>query len=295
MNADLTPGTLPESVRLVPGSGGLPKLEAKAQRGNAEIYFHGGQVTAFKKNGEPPLLFLSERSHFAAGRAIRGGVPICFPWFGPRQGQAAHGFARNADWELTAASTAADGSVQVRLRLPKISAHSDWPEFEASLAITVSDTLALEFIVTNTDLRREFVFENLFHTYFLVADITAISVTGLKGLRYLDQLDGFASKMEQAEAIRFGSEVDRIFLDTPSRLEIEDPVLRRRVRLETSGAASTVVWNPWIEKTRRLTDLGEEDFRRFVCVESGNVSLNKVTLPPGHSSKLKMELSSLTY
>jgi len=279
-------------VVIRPGSGGLPKIVVTTKSSTAEIYLHGAQVTHFQKIGEPPLLFLSGKSQFTPGKAIRGGIPICFPWFGSRANDVAHGFARITDWGLTEARVLSDSAVQVCSCLPETAARTDWPQFKAELTVTVSETLALEFSIQNTDATRDFVFENLFHAYFSIGDISSVSVAGLQKTAFLDQLENFARKIQPAAPLVFKSEVDSIFPDSPSQLEIDDALLRRKIRIKTTGARSTVVWNPWIEKSKRLNDLDEGSFRKFVCVESGNVAEDKITLKPGATSILKAEWSS---
>jgi glucose-6-phosphate 1-epimerase len=279
-------------VTFLKGSGDLPLLEITTAWSKAEIYLHGAHVTHFGRRGEPPLLFLSQRSRFETGQPIRGGIPVIFPWFGKREdlgGQ--HGFARHQPWELMEIAAAPDGAVAVRLRLPDCPDAPGCRPCTVEYVVTVGDSLAAELIVTNKS-DGEFVFENCLHTYFTVGDINTISVEGLSGADYLDHLAGFARKTEIGDAIRFDREVDRIYLDAPHTVIIRDPSLRRSVRIEKSGSASTVVWNPWIAKAKAMPDFGDDEYKQMVCVESGNVAANKIKLPPGESSTLKVTLSS---
>ena len=160
---------IPGRVAFVNGSGGLPKINVTTGRSTAEIYLHGAHVTGFQKNGEPPLLFMSRHSQFAAGKPIRGGVPICFPWFGPREGDVAHGFARITEWDLIETSAAPDGGVTVRFRLPPTAANAAWSAFRTEFVVTVADQLTMELIATNESADRNFDFENCLHTYFTSA------------------------------------------------------------------------------------------------------------------------------
>ncbi len=197
-------------VTFAEGNDGLPKILIETPWSSAEIYPHGAHVTGFQKNGEDPLLFLSKSSEFLSAKPIRGGVPIIFPWFGPREGLPAHGFARTVAWQLTDRSVRPDGSVDLYFRMPAI---------------------------------------------------------------------GF-------------SEVDRIYSDTTATVEIVDPGLNRTIRVEKSGSQSTVVWNPWIGKSQTMADFGDDEYLQMVCVESGNVGANKITLPPGGLAVLKVVVSS---
>jgi len=279
-------------VMFLDGQGEWPMLEVSTAWSTAEIYLHGAHVTNFRKKDEPPLLFMSQCSRFDPDQSIRGGIPVIFPWFGMREGLPQHGFARLKDWELKEFSPAPDGSVSVRFRLPECPENSAFPPFTADYTVTVDQALTLRLTVTNTSREEPFTFENCLHTYFEVGDVTAVSITGLKGATYLDKVVNFARKTETADAVRIGSEVDRIYLDTTEPVEILDPRLKRRVRIEKQASLSTIVWNPWVTKAQQMPDFGNDEFNRMLCVESGNVASNQITLPPGESSNLVVRLSS---
>ncbi len=285
-------GAAPGRVSFLDGRGELPMLEVTTQWSTAEIYQHGAHVTHFKRKDQPPLLFLSQCSRFAENQPIRGGIPVIFPWFGPREGMAQHGFARVKAWDLKEFAPAPDGSVSVRFRLPDCPEASAFPQFTADYIVTVDQALTLQLVVTNSSRDEPFTFENCLHTYFEVGDIRAVSISGLKGSSYLDKVANFSRKTEMEEAIRISSEVDRIYLDTTGPVEIRDTRLGRRVRVEKSGSASTVVWNPWMVKAQQMPDFGNEEYERMLCVESGNVASNSIKLPPGESSTLLVKLSS---
>ena len=279
-------------VTFLDGRGDLPMLEITTPWSSAEIYLHGAQVTHFKRHDEPPLLFLSQCSRFAAGQPIRGGIPIIFPWFGkPADKPGQHGFARIRDWELKEMAVTPDGTVSVRLQMPKCAESPECPSCAVDFIVTVNVALTVELVVLNQS-GREFVFEDCLHTYLAVGDIGGVSITGLKGVDYLDQVEAFARKTETDDAIRITSEVDRAYLDTPHAVEIRDASLKRTIRVEKEGSASTVVWNPWIAKARAMQDFGDEEYQQMVCVESGNVALDWLTLKPGAVSRLKVTLRS---
>ena len=290
---------LPRGVKMVIGQGGLPMVRVETAASEAEIYLQGAHVTHFKRNGEAPLLFLSKESKFVDGVAIRGGVPIIFPWFGAKTGEAAHGFARTMAWELKEASVLANGSVVVKFRLPhhltpsSKEAEKDWAlsSCEMEYLVTVGAGLELELRVRNNSTVSEFTFENCLHTYFTVGNIATTSITGLKGVNYRDKVDNFAEKTETNEAIQITSEVDRVYMDTTSAVEIRDQKLRRTILVEKQDSFSTVVWNPWIEKAKQMSDFGDEEYKAMVCVESGNVGKNRITLKSGETSKLKVKLT----
>jgi D-hexose-6-phosphate mutarotase len=283
---------IPGRITVLEGNGEMPKIEMTSDWSAAEIYLHGAHITDFQKKGEPPLLFTSQFSQFAEGKPIRGGIPVIFPWFGAREGGSAHGFARTAEWELHEATTVPEGGVSLRFGFPGCAESAMWPAFATNYVVTITDKLTLELIVTNSSGNQELAFENCLHTYFAIGDISDVAVAGLKGASYYDKADHFVQKTDNADAIRISSEEDRIYFDTTKTVEIVDPVLKRRIRIEKSGSASTVVWSPWISKSQQMSDFGNEEYKRMLCVESGNVAKNKLTLAPGKSSVLKVVLSS---
>jgi glucose-6-phosphate 1-epimerase len=283
---------MPGKVTFIDGRGDLPMLEITTAWSTAEIYLHGAHVTHFKKRDGSPLLFLSQCSRFAENQPIRGGIPVIFPWFGPREAMGQHGFARVKPWELKEFAPSPDGSVSLRLRLPDSPEASSFPPCTVEYIVTVNESLTLQLSVTNNSPDDIFPFENCLHTYFEVGDIKSVSVKGLKGVSYLDKVEGFAQKTESEDAIRFNSEVDRVYLNTTGAVDIVDQKLKRTIRVEKQGSVSTVVWNPWIAKAQQMPDFGNEEFEHMVCVESGNVAANMIKLPPGETSKLTVKLSS---
>lgn len=283
---------IPDRVLIERGNGGLARIRIKTDQSTAEIYPHGAHVTGFEKNGEPALLFMSRSSQFAEGQPIRGGVPIVFPWFGPRQGSSMHGFGRLTSWDVCAAAVTSGGGVQLRFELPHAVVKGHGLDARVHYVVTVSDTLTLQLTVANASPSVPVTFESCLHTYFNVGDIGAVSITGLKDVSYLDRLDDSARKVEADDAVRIRSEVDRTYLAATGPVEIHDPSLRRILRVEKSGSESTVVWNPWVAKSKAMPDFGDEEYRQMVCVESGNVGDHRVTLEPGHSATLKVVLSS---
>jgi len=280
-------------VAVVTGNGGLPKILVTTKFSAAEIYLHGAHVTHFQKNGEPPLIFMSRKSHFAVGEAIRGGVPICFPWFGNRDGEPSHGFARITEWKLIKTAAAPDGSVALTLALPQIPGRRAWNNLRTEFIVTVADKLAMELIASNNS-PTAIEIENCLHTYFQVGDITQVSISGLENLPFDDFASGAggASRAGENAALRITQETNRVYPNHAGIVEIRDEKLRRAIRVEKSGSNSTVVWNPWT--TQKLPDdFDPAEHKRIVCVESGNVKQNKISLAPGKTAALKVVLSSL--
>lgn len=271
------------------GRGGLPMVRIETPWSAAEIYLLGASVTHFQKHGEPPLLFLSEKSRFEKDAPIRGGIPIIFPWFGKPEGRPSqHGFARVRPWELVEVAKQTDGSVIAHLSLP---VSAELLAIPLDYYVTVGKTLTAELVVRNFS-DHEFVFENCLHTYFTVGDINQVSVVGLQGVDYLDSLEGRVRKQEMSDAIRFTGEVDRLYINTAHAVQIRDASLNRTILVEKEGSASTVVWNPWIAKAKAMADFGDTEYQRMVCVESGNAAVNEITLAVGQEARLKVNLSS---
>lgn len=278
-------------VTFLEGRGELPMLEITTPWSTAELYLHGAHVTHFKRHDEPPLLFLSQCSRFEAGAPIRGGIPIIFPWFGKPAGKPGqHGFVRQHDWSLKELRSPADGSVTLHLVFPET------PELanggiSVEYFVHVARDLTAELVVTNR-IAEPFTFEDCLHTYFAVGDIGQVGVKGLKGVEYLDQPNNQARCTEVEEVIRINAEVDRAYLNTAHTVEIHDAALQRVIRVEKTGSQSTVVWNPWVAKAKAMADFGDEEYHHMICVESGNVAENRIELPAGGSSRLKVKLTS---
>ena len=277
--------SLPPTVVFDAGNGQLPRLTIANKLARAEIYLHGAHVTAWQPTGHAPVLWTSGSSWWEAAKPIRGGVPICFPWFGPNAGDASapgHGFARLAEWTLVGASDDAQGATHLAFQLTHATAtHPAWSHpFEAIFRVTVGSSLVMTLDIVNAG-RQAFSFEEALHTYFAVQKVDAIEIRGLEDTDYLDKVGGTTRKHQGAEAIRFTGETDRVYLDTRGATTIHDPGLRRRIAIGKSHSDATVVWNPWIAKARAMPDFGDDEWPGMVCVETCNVNVHAVTLAPG--------------
>jgi glucose-6-phosphate 1-epimerase len=283
---------IPGHASMAEGQGELPMLAVSTRWSTAEIYLHGAHVTQFRKEGEAPLLFTSQCSRFDDDHPIRGGIPVIFPWFGFREGLPQHGFARLKNWDLKEVVSGADGSVSARFRLPDCPEASTLPPCVTNYTVTVKDSLDLQLSVTNNSREDWLTFEDCLHTYLEVGDVTAVSIHGLKGVSYLDKVANFARRIETEDPIRIGSEVDRVYLETTGAVEVRDARLGRRIIVEKEGSASTVLWNPWAAIAQQMTDFGNEEYSRMLCVESGNIAPNDIKLAPGQTATLKVRLHS---
>lgn len=274
------------------GQGGLPLVRVETEMSTADVYLHGAHVTHFQRHGEKPILFLSREAVFEPGKPIRGGVPVILPWFGPREGQPLHGLVRSEAWQLVEVGLAETEGARLRFRLPTIPAMAGWPRFVAEFEVLVGYTLEIELTVTNVDDARPLPLETCLHTYFAVGDIAQTEVLGLRGVKYLDNLEGLREKVETQDSICFTGEVDRVYVNTSDTTEIVDRAWGRVIEVAKSDSLSTVVWNPWIAKSQRMPDFGDDEYQRMVCVESGNVNTNALTLNPGQSATLAVAIDS---
>jgi glucose-6-phosphate 1-epimerase len=283
---------IPGRVAIVAGNGGLTKIVVTTKTSTAEIYLHGAHVTGFQKNGEPPLIFMSAKSYFAPGKPIRGGVPVILPWFGNRDGEPSHGFARSTEWQLVKASATPDGKVTLNFALPQIPRRDAWKNLRTEFIVTVSDTLTMELISTNESCDKTIEFENCLHTYFHVSDISQVWITGL--YRPFDDFaaDAAGARKEEKDPLHITKETNRVYPDTLSTVGIHDIKFNRTIRVRKINAKSTIVWNPWT--TQKLPDdFDPTEHKHMVCVESGNVKQNKISLAPGKISALKVVLTSM--
>jgi len=230
---------------------------------------------------------MSTESFFAPGKAIRGGIPIIFPWFGARSDGKpgpAHGYARTSEWTVESTRLFDTGSVEIVLTL---SAEDD---VTVRFTATIGTELGMSLEVSNGG-SQPFRFEEALHTYFAISDISNITVTGLENTTYIDKTDNFLKKKQYNEPIRIAKETDQVHLDSTSTCTIHDPDWQRKIVVAKSGSESTVVWNPWSTKTAGMADMAPEEWRKMVCVETANAADNIRTLSPGHSHRLFAHIS----
>ena len=281
------PTPLPPGVTLGPGRNELPRVLVNTPQAMGEVYLHGAHLTAWQPAGAAPVIWLSRDSVFEAHKPIRGGVPICFPWFAAHATDSAapmHGFARLAEWHL-ADATSAGGAVHLSFVLAdeddETSGKPAWPHrFRAEFRVSLGETLGMALDVSNPG-DAPLSYEAALHTYFVVGDIRHVTVTGLTGTDYLDKVEGLVRKRQGDAPIAFAGETDRIYLDTEATVVIHDPVLKRRIDVAKSGSYSTIIWNPWIDRARALPDFGDDQWTEMVCIETANVRERAVTLEPG--------------
>lgn len=268
------------------GPGGLTIAEVRNRYATAKITLQGAQVINWAPLNEHPVIWLSKAAKFAPGKSVRGGVPVCWPWFGPHATEASypgHGFARTVAWDVIASEALEDGRTRLVFRLQENDiTRAQWPHnTPLDCRITVGDALELELVTKNAEDATITITEAL-HTYFEVGDISKVKLYGLEDTEYLDKVDGGQRKIQHGP-VTIEGEVDRVYLGTRAECVIDDPVLQRKIHISKRGSDSTVVWNPWIEKANKMGDLGEDGYRHMLCVESGNAAENVVTIAPGET------------
>lgn len=284
--------SLPGLLKFETGEGGLTRVAVTSGIADAHIYLHGAHVTHYQRKGYEPLLFMSGKSLFAEGKAIRGGIPLIFPWFGARAGDAAapaHGFARTLPWDLRAAKQIGD-SVAITLALEPSDATRRWfaQDFELIYTVSIGASLQLVLEVHNRS-STPFSFEEALHTYCNVGDVRQVSIEGLSGRTYIDKTAALARKT-QAGPIRISSETDRVYLDTTETVAVSDPMKRQRIVVAKRGSSTTVIWNPWIDKAKGMADFGDDEWPRMLCIETANAADNAVQLQAGQSHAMTATL-----
>ena len=273
---------IPGAIEITPlsDSGSKVTLFHAASETSVEIYTFGATVTAWRARTGENSLFLSEKADLSGAQAIRGGIPIIFPQFGNGP-LPAHGLARNRDWELVLSEMGPHLPTTVTLKLESNrKTLAIWPhKFLAEYTISLDETLRTELRITNTG-DTDFSFQAALHSYFSIADIERVAISDLSTVTYIDKLAALEHKTENNSELRISSETDRVYLNSPNTILVRDETSGTGIAMEKSGFADAVVWNPWIEKSAGMKDLSADDFKKFVCVEAGQID-TPVTLAPG--------------
>ena len=285
---------IPDQVEIEAGPGEFSSVIVNGKHASARICLHGAHVTHYQQQGKKPVLWMSPTAVFQSDKAIRGGVPICWPWFGPHSEDSSlpqHGFVRTSQWRPTGSEIFPDGSVEIKMALQ----HSPeslamWPhEFLLQMRIVVGQQLGLELTAQNCG-PSSMVAGAALHTYFAVDDISSVRVVGFSDTPYLDQLDQHQQKIQSGD-IRFDQEVDRIYLNAGSKVVIQTDENKPVAEINSSGSQSTVVWNPWIDKAKRMADFSDDGYQSMVCIETANAASDIRTIPPGESHTLKQTIT----
>ncbi len=270
----------------------------------AEIFLQGAQITGYQPHGKKPVLFLSEQCQYQEGTSLRGGIPICWPWFGDVRKNdesiqqqlvdiasiSAHGFVRDKEWLLTDIHIQNDALTVLTLEYDiDPQTYPAWP-FSARLSYTISigKTLTAVLSIHNTG-QAAFVFSGALHSYFLVDNISDVSISGLEQCRYIDALQDWQSYQQQGE-LSIDKETDRIYLLQQESMPISIRDKQRKITINSVGSRSAVVWNPWIEKSQGLSQFADDDYKKMLCIETANACDNVICLEPGQQHSLGVML-----
>jgi glucose-6-phosphate 1-epimerase len=279
---------IPGALTFTDGKGGLRRANISTPDCTAEIYLHGAHLTAWQPTAQQPVIFLSEYSEFAEGKAIRGGVPVIFPWFGTRTATPSnsrtdgpsHGFARTSQWDVVFAAIAGDDlHLTFALGPGETSRALGYDHFKVAIEFIFGHELRMRLTVANQGTELLY-FEEALHTYFSVSDAEKVAIRGLVDAEYLDKTDGFKRKTEIQPTIQLIGETDRLFLNTAATAKLEDPILDRRITVSKTNSLSTIVWNPWAASSAKLADMTPDNWRHMTCIETANANENIIALAP---------------
>ncbi len=265
---------------------GFTYIEIANEKAEAKVALQGAHVYHYQRNGEAPLLWRSEASTFEPGKAIRGGIPVCWPWFGtsPDPALPQHGFARTTLWNLIGANDSDPEETKIILRLQTSDETlSLWPHyFDLYLHITVSENLTLALTTINRE-KSAFELTSALHTYFAISRIEDVHIKGLDGKPYFDALSG--TSHVQAGDITIDKEVDRVYQKADRQIKLVD--IDRVITLENEGSDSLIIWNPWIEKCAGMSAMKPDSYMTMLCIETANAREDRQMVEAGEAHMLK--------
>lgn len=268
-------------------------LESPSSR--AVVALQGAQVLSWRKTDDPTdVLWLSPVARLGTGKAVRGGIPICWPWFGPHASdpsKPAHGLVRAKPWRVTGSAASAKHARLVLAFETTGGVNDAWPyRAKVEVEITAGDNLSIALSTDNPG-PVPFTVTEALHSYLRVGDIAAARVAGLADRTYVDQLESGVRRRQDGAPIAITAETDRVYLDTPDVVTVRDAALTREITITKSGSLSTVVWNPWREKAERLGDLGDDGYKQMLCIETANAFDNAVAIEPRARHRMTAEIS----
>ena len=276
------------------GKGDIPVVEIKNEHASAIISLQGAHLLSWIPKGEKEVIWCSDEAKFAPGKSVRGGIPICWPWFGAHPDNSsypAHGFARTVYWQVLSTEALDDGSTRITFTTQPLPENAQmWPpQTSVQYQLTVGAKLEME-LITHNESSDDITIGQALHTYFSVGDVSKVLVHGLDDTEYLDKLENFNRK-QQHGPVTIEGEVDRIYLDTITDCVIDDKKLNRKIVIVKCGSRSTVVWNPWQKTAAKMGDLGEDGYKKMLCVESCNAADDVVVIPSGKAHHLWVQYS----
>lgn len=280
---------------------GFPVIKINNRYATAMISLYGGQLLEYKPHDQnEQVIWLSEQAIFKHNKAIRGGIPICWPWFGGFDSHSipnelpAHGFARIVVWDVESTQILPDGGTEVILKMPCEEVCSQFKtvfthfDCELIFKITIADSLKVELTSINHS-QHEMVMSNALHSYFKISDIRNITIQGLENTIFQDKLKQGQSDCQKT-ALKFDAETDKVFINTSNNVELTDPGFDRRIVITKENSNSTVIWNPWKEKSALMSDMSDQAWLEMVCIEPANVLKNQLLLAPGDTHSISTSI-----
>lgn len=278
-------------LRFVEAADNMPIIEITSADASARIAVQGAQVLEWQPAGAQPVLWISRAAVYQAGKGVRGGVPICWPWFGAGEaGKPAHGFVRTRMWQVRATEQTADGVVVKLGIVDNAETRVIWDyAFDLEMIVTAGKTFTMALVTKNTG-NVPFTITDALHTYFHVGDIAQTIVQGLDKASYLDKVLDFTEHTQQGDVI-FAGETDRVYVNTQATCVINDTAQHRSIHIAKSGSDTTVVWNPWIEKEKGFADMAAGEYQQMLCVETCNAANDTITVAPQQTHRLVATVS----
>ena len=269
----------------------FPYLDVSNCNASVKVAQNGAQVFGFDRVGEAPVLWVSPSATYEMGRPLRGGMPICWPWFGAHPTDASlprNGFARVMPWELEDFAETGKGVTASSFKLRDAEeTRKIWPyRFELTLSVEVSRTLKVTLITKNLD-EKPFEISQAISAYLFIGDIQGVEVEGLEGHEYVDRVSG-ETRVQNGPVVVKG-ETERIYRHSDSCCLV-DKRIGRKIHMNKQGSESTVVWNPWEEKARQIPDIPDDGFRNMMCLAAANGVDEQVVCGPGEVVTLEMKI-----
>ena len=283
-----------KAIKFYEGAGGFIFIDLGSKGSTATVSLYGAHLTSFQPTNEEPVIWLSEKAIFEKGRSIRGGIPICWPWFSghPTNPELpAHGFTRFYDWQVESASTGDFGTKLTLFLTDNTETRKLWNHtFKVKLTITINESLHMELSSTNIA-PETITVGSAFHPYFQIGDISKTTVKGLAGITYIDFADA-QQKIVEKDQVEVIGPVDRIYLNTTSDSTIIDTINSREINISKTGSKTTVIWNPWIVGAAGMKDMTDDGYKTMLCVEPANMLDDVYKLTTGETHTLTTKIST---
>ncbi|MBL4827877.1 MAG: D-hexose-6-phosphate mutarotase [Spongiibacteraceae bacterium] len=282
----------------------LLAVRVENSQATATVFLQGAQLSHYQLNNQAPIIWCSESNDYQQGKSLRGGIPICWPWFGDLSrnpdnvkqqigdiaNAPAHGFVREQLWQLDQVEIVNPKLTRLTLSLTLAENTNAYWSYPCALQLTIiiGQQLTLQLQIKNLS-QQTFAFSNALHSYFAVGDINQVTINGLESHPYIDCLDQWQSHTQDS-ALSINQEVDRIYKNTNNTISITDSAWKRVIEIENKGSNSAVVWNPWKDKAKRLSQFDDHDYQNMLCIETANIDDDHVVLPSGKTHQLEVQI-----